>query len=91
MLWLAVACFGLFWLALAALAACAFRSIAAQVLSRAGSFFALVAHCFDFLTHLKLSCIRVTFFCDFASILDGFREDLGRILGGFFEDFLRFS
>ena len=35
------ACCGLLWLALAALAACAFRSIATQVLLYVGSFFAL--------------------------------------------------
>ena len=62
-----------------------------RILLYVGSFFGLAANFFDFWTHLKLSCIRVTIFCDFASILDGFREDLGRILGGFFEDFLRFS
>ena len=68
---LASACFCLLWVALAALAACDFRSIATQVLP--GSFFALVAHFFDFLAH----------FFDFCWIFGGF----GRGLGGFWADF----
>ena len=39
------ACCGLLWLALAALAACAFRSIATQVLPYVGSFFAFFRSC----------------------------------------------
>ena len=61
-------CSGLLWLAWAALAACAFRSIATQVLPYVGSFFALVAHFFDFFTHLKSSCIFDTFFWGFGAI-----------------------
>ena len=86
---LVLACFGLFWLALAALAAlaaCAFRSIAIQVLPYVGSFFALVAHLFAFLTHLKLSCIFIPFFVFFEAIFRG----LGRVLGGIFDDFAMF-
>ena len=59
-------CSGLLWLACAALAACAFRSIATQVSFMLGSFFALVAHFFELLRHLKLSCIFVSIFCDFC-------------------------
>ena len=40
-----------------------------------------------FLTHLKLSCNFWTFFYDFGSIFRGFGKGLGRILGGFFDDF----
>ena len=49
-----------------------------------------MANFFDFLTHLKLSCIFVTIFCDFGSIFRGFGKGLGRILGGFFDDFWLF-
>ena len=52
-----------------------------------GSFFALVAHFCDFLTHLKLSCIFVTILCDVFGDLGGFGWVSGRILGGFFDDF----
>ena len=52
-----------------------------------GSFFALVAHFFDFFTHLKLSCNFLTFFNDFSSSFGGFGVVWGWILGGFFDDF----
>ena len=42
-----------------------------------------MAHFFVFFTHLKLSCIFVTIFCDFFKILDGFGRVLGRILEAF--------
>ena len=48
---------------------------------------ALVAHFFDFLTHLKLSCIFVTFFGVSGVIFRGFGRVWGGILGGFFDDF----
>ena len=52
-----------------------------------GPFFALVAHFFDFFTHLKLSCNFLTFFNDFSSSFGGFGVVWGWILGGFFDDF----
>ena len=70
---------------------CAFRSIATQVLGlMLAQFFALVTHFFDILTHLKLSCNFLTIFFDFGSIFRGFGRVLGRVLGGFFEDFSHF-
>ena len=57
------------------------------MLAHFSHFFALVAYFFDFLTHLKLSCNFLTFFYDFGSIFRGFGKGLGRILGGFFDDF----
>ena len=51
------------------------------------AFFALVAHFFDFFTHLKLSCIFVRFFEVFGVIFRGFGRVWGVILGGFFDDF----
>ena len=73
---------------MAALAACAFRSIATQVYGGVlAPFFALVAHFFDFLTHFKLSYNFLTFFNDFSSNFAGFGVVLGWILEGFFEDF----
>ena len=80
---LALACFGLFWLALAALPACAFRSIATQVSTCVASFFAIFRNFFDFLGHLKSSRVFVTIFCDFFRVLGGF----GRVLGRILEDF----
>ena len=50
-------------------------------------FFAFFRNFFDILTHLKLSCNFLTFFYDFGSIFRGFGKGLGRILGGFFDDF----
>ena len=41
----------------------------------------------DFLTHLKLSCIFVTFFGVSGVIFRGFGKVWGVILGGFFDDF----
>ena len=76
------------WLAWAALPACAFRSNATQVSHHVGSFFALVAHFFEFLTHLKLSCVFATIF---FAILDRFFEVLGRVWEGFGEDFWMIS
>ena len=84
---LVLSSFALSWLAWAALPACAFRSNATQVSPYVGSFFGLVAHFFEFLTHLKLSCVFATIFCDFGSIFRSFGKGLGRILGGFFDDF----
>ena len=52
-----------------------------------GAFFALVAHFFDFFTHLKLSCIFVRFFEVSGVIFRGFGRVWGVILGGFFDDF----
>ena len=60
------------------------------MLAHFSHFFALVAHFFDFLGHLKLSCVFVTIFFDFGSIFRGFGRVLGRVLGGFFEDFSHF-
>ena len=54
-----------------------------------GTFFALVANFFDFLTHLKSSWMFVTFFFVFGAIFRGLGRGRGGILGGFFEDFLR--
>ena len=48
-----------------------------------GSFFAIFRKFFDILTHLKLSCIFVTIFCDLSSIFGGFGSVFGRIFGGF--------
>ena len=47
----------------------------------------MLAHLFDFFTHLKLSCNFLTFFNDFSSSFGGFGVVWGWILGGFFEDF----
>ena len=52
-----------------------------------GSFFVLVAHFFDFLTHLKSSCIFLTFFRVSGMIFRSFGRVWGGILGGFFDDF----
>ena len=46
-----------------------------------------MAHFFDFLTHLKSSCIFVVIFGDLSSIFGGFGMVLGRILEGFFDEF----
>ena len=54
-----------------------------RILPYVGSFFALVAHFFAFLTHLKLSHIFLTIFCDFSSIFGGFGRDFERIFGEF--------
>ena len=75
--WLALACFGLLWLALAALAAFAFRSIATQVYGGVlVPCFAFFRNFFDILTHLKLSCNFfddfVRFFFDFWRFWEGF-------------------
>ena len=84
LLWFALDVFGLLWLALAALAACAFRSIATQVYGGVlVLFFAVFRNFFDILTHLKLSCIFVTIFCNFSSIFGGFGRDFERIFGEF--------
>ena len=48
-----------------------------------GSFFALVAHFFDFLTHLKLACIFVTIFGVFFEFWVVLGKVLRRILEGF--------
>ena len=66
---------------------CAFRSIATQVLPYVGTFFALVAHFFDFFTHRQLSCNFLTFFNAFSSSFGSFGVVWGWILGGFFDDF----
>ena len=86
------ACCGLLWLALAALAACAFRSIATQVLLYSGlcwpifrSWGGLVVHFCDFFAHLNLSCLFLTIFWDFGSIFGGF----GRVSGRFWESFFK--
>ena len=80
------------WLGLAALAACAFRSIATQVYGGVlVPFFAFFRNFFDILTHLKLSCNFLTFFNDFSSSLRGFGMVWGWILGGFsriFSDYI---
>ena len=57
------------------------------MLAHFSHFFALVAHFFDFLTHLKLSCIFVTIFCDFFGNLGGFGRVWGGVLGGVFHYF----
>ena len=53
------------------------------MLAYCSHFFALVAHFFDCLTHLKLSCIFVITFCDFVGNLGGLGRVLERILEGF--------
>ena len=58
------------------------------ILLYVGSFFALVAHFFDFFTHLKSSCIFVWIFSDVPSIFRSLGKVLGGILKGFFNDFL---
>ena len=80
---LALACFGLFWLALAALAACAFRSIATQVLPLLTL---LDAFFFELNSYIDFRSI----FSRFWRVLDGFWESLGpsrwsknRVLGVF--------
>ena len=86
MAYCAFACFcfsGLLWLALAALVACAFRSIAAQVFPLCWLIFAFFRNFFDILTHLKLSCNFWTIFCDFSSIFGGFGRHFERIFGEF--------
>ena len=50
-----------------------------------GTFFAFFRIFFAFWAHLKSSWHFFTIFFDFLSILDGFGEDFGRILEGFFE------
>ena len=82
-LYLFLSSFAYFWLAWAALPACAFRSNAIQVSPHVGSFFGFAAHFFEFLTHVKVSYVFVTIFCDFGSIFRGFGKGLGRILGRF--------
>ena len=56
-------------------------------LAHLSHFFAIFRIFSHFLTHLKLSCNFWTFFYDFGSIFRGFGKGLGRILGGFFDDF----
>ena len=101
-LWLALACFGLLWLAFglllaclilpwlalawAALAACAFRSIAAQVLPLLAAFFALVALFFVFLTRLNSSCVFSSIFPGSFEVLEGFWEGFERDFGRIFMD-----
>ena len=83
LLLLALVCFsffGLFRLALAALAACAFRSIATQVLPLCWLIFRIFSHLFGFLSHDG-------FFYRFFSIFHRFRMDFGRVSGGFFDVF----
>ena len=46
-----------------------------------------MAHFFDFLRHLKPSCVLLTIFFDFGSIFGGSGRVVGRILGGFFDEF----
>ena len=63
-----------------------------RILPYVGSFFALVAHFFDFFTHLKSSCIFDKFFgvlARFFEVLggsgEGFWEVFSWIFGDFFE------
>ena len=42
---------------------------------------------FVFLAHLKPSWLFYSIFFDFSSIFGGFGKDLGKVLGGFFDDF----
>ena len=51
-------------------------------------FFAFFAHFFGVLSHLGYFN---RFFFEFLSILDGFGEDLGRVSGRVFDDFLDLS
>ena len=53
-----------------------------------GHFFAFF---FTFFAHLKSASFFLSIFVDFLPILEGFGVDLGRILGGFFDDFYIFS
>ena len=93
LLWLALACFGLLWLLwllwLLALSVPLLLRFC-FLLAHFSHFFALVAHFFDFLARLKPSCVFLSIFFDFGWIFRGFGRGLGRILGGFFDDFLRF-
>ena len=84
LLLLAIACFGLLWLRF-------LFHCCSGLCGSCGSFFACVAHFWvnflDFLTRLKSSCIFVAIFGDLSSIFGGLGRILGRILGGFFDDF----
>ena len=42
---------------------------------------------FAFFAHLKSASLFCSICVDFSPILEGFGVDLGRILGGFFDDF----
>ena len=53
------------------------------MLAHFSHFFAFFRNFFDILTHLKLSCIFVTIFCDVSSIFGGFGRDFERIFGEF--------
>ena len=97
--WLYCLCLALPWFAWLYLALPCFTLLGLTLLMRfpfhcysgfwgyVGSFFALVAHFFDFLTHVKSSCIFVTFFRVSGVIFRGFGRVWGGILGGFFDDF----
>ena len=53
-----------------------------------GFFFDFWANFFDFLMRLKSSCIFVAIFGDLSSIFGRLGRVLGRIVGGFFDEFL---
>ena len=87
LLWLPLARFGLLWLLWLLALSVPLLLRFELMLVNLSHFFALVAHFFDFFTHLKLSCNFLTFFNDFSSSFGGFGVVWGWILGGFFEDF----
>ena len=54
-------------------------------------FFEFFSHFGRILNHHGIFLRFFSFFFDFLSILDGFGEDFGRVLGGFFDVFSIFS
>ena len=54
-------------------------------------FFAFFSHFGRILSHHGIFLRFFSIFFDFLSILDGFGEDFGRVLGGFFDVFSIFS
>ena len=54
-------------------------------------FFAFFSHFGRILNHHGIFLRFFSIFFDFLSILDGFGEDFGRVLGGFFDVFSIFS
>ena len=59
-----------------------------RILVFLGAFFRFLGSFFDFFTHLQPSCIFVVIFGDLSSIFGGLGRVLGRIFGGFFDEFL---
>ena len=55
------------------------------------AFFCIFSHFGRILNHHGIFWRLFSIFFDFLSILDGFGEDFGRVLGGFFDGFSIFS